>query len=109
MQSSVTACWRAVLNGLPRPTWQPYAERWMHAATDGGHEGDLLLELLVSAADRCEGRRGAAFAALYASARDAERTAPVGSSRAALTTDLLLQKICSAQRLSRPTTPPRAE
>ncbi|MFD9290362.1 hypothetical protein ACFWBV_19175 [Streptomyces sp. NPDC060030] len=109
VQSSVTTCWRAVLNGLPRPTWQPYAERWMHAATDDGHKGDLLLELLVSAADRCEGRRGAAFAALYATARDAERTAPVGSSRAALTTDLLLQKICSAQRLSRPTTPPRAE
>ncbi|MFE7268417.1 hypothetical protein ACFU9B_41635 [Streptomyces sp. NPDC057592] len=109
VQSSVTTCWRAVLNGLPRPTWQPYAERWMYAAADSGHEGDLLLELLVSAADRCEGRRGAAFAALYASARDAERTAPVGSSRAALTTDLLLQKIYSAQRLSQPTAPPRAE
>ena len=109
VQLSVTTCWRAVLNGLPRPEWQPYAERWIHTAADAGHESDLLLELLVGAADRCEGRRGAAFAALYASARDAERTAPVGSSRAALTTDLLLQKICSAQRLNRPTTPSHAE
>lgn len=108
VRSSLTTCWRAVLNGLPRPTWQPYAERWMHTAVDAGHRGASLLDLLVGAADQCEGRRGAAFAALYTSARDAERTAPGGSSRAALTTDLLLQKICSAQSLSRPTASPQA-
>jgi hypothetical protein len=108
VRSSLTTCWRAALNGLPRPAWQPYAERWIHTAVDGGHRSELLLNLLVGAADRCEGRRGAAFAALYASARDAERTAPGGSSRAELTTDLLLQKICSAQGRSRPTTPPQA-
>ncbi|MFB7557367.1 hypothetical protein [Streptomyces brevispora] len=108
VQSSVITCWRAVLNKLPRPTWQPYTERWLHASVDAGDKGGLLLDLLVGAADRCEGRRGAAFAALYASARDAERTAPGGSSRAALTTDLLFQKICSAQGLSRPITPPQA-
>ncbi|MFE7110386.1 hypothetical protein ACFU98_14100 [Streptomyces sp. NPDC057575] len=108
VQSSLTTCWRAVLIGLPRSTWQPYAERWIHTAVDAGHRGDSLLDLLVGAADQCEDRRGAAFAALYASARDAESTAPGGSSRAALTTDLLLQKICSAQAVSRPTTPPRA-
>ncbi|WP_406448004.1 hypothetical protein OG782_04030 [Streptomyces sp. NBC_00876] len=108
VRSSVITCWSAVLNRLPRPTWQPYAERWLHTSVDAGTRGDMLLDLLVGAADRCEGRRGAAFAALYASARDAERTAPGGSLRAALTTDLLLQKICSAQGLSRPITPPQA-
>ncbi|WP_327708442.1 hypothetical protein OG912_05555 [Streptomyces sp. NBC_00464] len=107
VQSSVITCWHAVLDRLPRPTWQPYAERWLHASVDAGDRGGLLLDILVGAADRCEGRRGAAFAALYASARDAERTAPGGSSRAALTTDLLLQRISSAQGRSRPITPPQ--
>jgi hypothetical protein len=108
VRSSLITSWSAVLNGLPRPAWQPCAERWIHQVTVAGHRGELLLDLLVGAADQCEGRRGAAFAALYASARDAERTTPGGSSRAALTTDALLQKIRSAQRLGRPTRPPHA-
>ncbi|MFF3285627.1 hypothetical protein [Streptomyces sp. NPDC003023] len=108
VQSALTTCWSAVLNGLPRPMWQPYAERWIHQVAVAGHQGGLLLDLLVGAADLCEGRRGAAFAALYATARDAERTTPGGSSSATLTTDLLLQKICSAQSRNRPTAPPQA-
>ncbi|MEU7489081.1 hypothetical protein [Streptomyces sp. NPDC042319] len=101
-QDSLTNCWRAVLAGLPRPAWQPYAERWLHTATDAGHRGDLLLDVLVGAAARCGDRRGAIFAALYASARAAEGTSPGGPSRATATTDLLLQKISEAQGLGRP-------
>ncbi|MFJ1747274.1 hypothetical protein ACIOJD_13655 [Streptomyces sp. NPDC088116] len=107
VQSSLTTCWGAVLNELPRTTWQPHAERWLHTATVTDHRGDVLLDLLVGAADRCDDRRGATFAALYASARDAERTAPGGSAHAAVTTDLLLKKICAAQGLGPPTTPPQ--
>ncbi|MGW3402620.1 hypothetical protein [Streptomyces zhihengii] len=108
VQHSLTACWSAVLLGLPRPAWQPYAENWMHTAAVTGRRGELLLALLVSAAHRCEARRGAAFAALYASARDAEQTAPGGPAGAALVTDLLLGQISSAQNRARPATPLRA-
>ena len=108
VQRSVTTCWRAVLSDFPRTTWQPYAESWLHAATVTGHRGDVLLDVLVGAADRCDDRRGATFAALYASARDAERTAPMGSASASVTSELLLRKICAAQGLGPPTTPPQA-
>ncbi|WP_437105672.1 hypothetical protein [Streptomyces sp. enrichment culture] len=106
VRESLTSGWRAVLKGLPRAVWHPYAERWLHAATDAGHRGDLLLDLLVGAADRCENQRGTIFAALYASARAAERTALHGTARAAATTDQLLQKISTAQGLGRPAVPP---
>ncbi|MDT0429648.1 MULTISPECIES: hypothetical protein [Streptomyces] len=108
VQASLTTCWQAVLNGLPHKAWQPHAARWLHAATATGRRGNILLDLLVEAADRCDGRRGATFAALYASARDAERTDPFGLARAEVTTDLLLQKISAAQGLGPPTTPPHA-
>jgi hypothetical protein len=90
VQDSVTRCWHAVLDRLPRAEWQPDAERWLHVATDSGRRGDLLLDLIISAADRCEGKRGATFAALYASARAAERTSPAEDERATATTDRLL-------------------
>ncbi|MEU8700973.1 hypothetical protein AB0C61_25600 [Streptomyces sp. NPDC048680] len=109
VQNALTACWQAVLRGQPRTAWQPHAERWLHRAAVTDHRGAILLDVLVGAAARCDDRRGAVFAALYASARDAERTAPFRSSYAAVTTDLLLQKICTAQGLGQPTTPPRAE
>ncbi|MGW0771655.1 hypothetical protein [Streptomyces sp. NPDC002676] len=99
VQNSVTTCWRTVLHGLPRATWQPYAERWLHTATDSEHRGELLLDLIVGAADQCGDRRGATFAELYASARSAESTAPDGAARAAATTERLLQKISAAQGL----------
>ncbi|MGW9498167.1 hypothetical protein ACWG5P_27990 [Streptomyces prasinus] len=106
-RESLTSGWRAVLKGLPRAVWHPYAERWLHTATDAGHRGDLLLDLLVGAADQCNDQRGTAFAALYASARAAERTAPHGTAaQAAATTDRLLQKISTAQGLGRPAAPP---
>ncbi|MEV5988051.1 hypothetical protein AB0L85_24040 [Streptomyces sp. NPDC052051] len=108
VQDSVTRCWQAVLGGLPRAKWQRYAGRWLHTAADSGRRGDLLLDLVVGAADRCEGKRGATFAALYASARAAERTCPAGAERATATTDRLLQKISAAQGLGPHTTPPRA-
>ncbi|MFC9285915.1 hypothetical protein [Streptomyces sp. NPDC057052] len=105
-RESLTSGWRAVLKGLPRAVWHPYAERWLHTATGAGHHGDLLLGLLVGAADRCDDQRGTAFAALYASARAAERTAPHGAAQAAATTDRLLQRISAAQGLGRPAAPP---
>jgi hypothetical protein len=108
VQTSLTTCWRAVLETLPRATWQPHAEHWLHTATDAGHLREVLLDLFVGAAEQCESRKGAAFAALYASARTAERTTPGGPSPDAHTTDLLLRKISAAQRRSRLTTPPPA-
>lgn len=107
VQDSLTTCWRAVLAELPPAAWQPSAERWFHrAADDTGHRGELLLDLLVGAAGRCQDRRGAIFAALYASARKSERTAPVGPARAGETTAMLLQKITAAQGLCPATEPP---
>ncbi|MFE7935585.1 hypothetical protein ACFU6S_44065, partial [Streptomyces sp. NPDC057456] len=106
VQHSLTTCWRAVLAMLPRATWQPHAERWLHrAGTDTGHRSGLLLDLLVSAADRCEDKRGEVFAALYASARAVERAPEGGSARSIETTELLLHKISVAQGLG-PATPP---
>jgi hypothetical protein len=108
VQRSLITCWYAVLAELPRATWQPHAARWLHrAADDTGHRGELLLDLLVTAAERCGGRRGEAFAALYASAREAERTAPGGPARSVETTELLLHKISVAQGLG-PAAPPPA-
>jgi hypothetical protein len=108
VQRSLTTCWSAVLAQLPRVTWQPYAARWLHrAADDTGHRGELLLGVLVSAAERCGDRRGEVFAALYASARDAERTAPGGPARSVEATALLLHKISAAQGLD-PAAPPPA-
>lgn len=107
VQRSLITCWYAVLAELPRTTWQPHAARWLHrAADDTGHRGEFLLDLLVSAAERCEGRRGEAFAALYASAREAERTAPGGPARSVETTELLLHKISVAQGLGPAASPP---
>ncbi|MFF0225444.1 hypothetical protein [Streptomyces sp. NPDC004629] len=105
VQNSVITCWGAVLDTLSHGEWQPYAERWMHTATDAGHRGELLLDLAVSAADRCGDKRGTAFAALYASARSAERTAPGGAARAAAITEQLLHKISAAQGLALHDTP----
>ncbi|MFE7974278.1 hypothetical protein [Streptomyces shenzhenensis] len=107
VQDSLTTCWRAVLAELPPVTWQPSAERWFHrAGDDTGHRGELLLDLLVGAAERCQDRRGTVFAALYASARKSERTAPGGPARAGETTAMLLQKITAAQGLCPVTVPP---
>ncbi|MER6528183.1 hypothetical protein [Streptomyces sp. NPDC001508] len=109
VQHSLTTCWHAVLAGLPRATWQPHAARWLRRAADGiGRRGELLLDLLVSAAERCGERRGEAFAALYASAREAERTAPGGLKRSVETTELLIHKISVAQGLGPATPPPSA-
>lgn len=108
VQRSLTTCWQAVLADLPRPTWQPQAERWLHwAAEDAGGLRDVLLDLLVGAAGRCGDGRGEAFAALYASAREAERTAPDAPTRSAEATELLLHKISVAQGIG-PATPPPA-
>lgn len=103
VQRSLTVCWHAVLAGLPRTAWHPYAERWLHRAAGGGTCGEHLLDVLVHAAERCDNRRGTVFASLYASARDAERTALATPARAAATTELLLTKISAAQGLG-PTT-----
>lgn len=108
VQRSLTTCWQAVLAELPRPTWQPQAEHWLHhAADDTTHRGEFLLDLLVNAAEHCEERQGELFAALYASAREAERTAPESLARTIETTELLLHKINVAQGLE-PATPPSA-
>lgn len=105
-RESLISGWRAVFKELHHVEWHPYAERWLHTAAGAVHRGDLLLNLLVTAADRCENQRGMAFAALYTSARAAERTAPHGTARAVATTDRLLQKISAAQGLGRLAAPP---
>ncbi|MBC2876712.1 MULTISPECIES: hypothetical protein [Streptomyces] len=106
VQRSLTTCWHAVLAGLPRTTWQPHAEHWLlQAAEDTGHRGELLLDLVVSAADRCGERRGEVFAALYASARAAERLSPGDPTRSVETTELLLDKIGVVQGVGGPATP----
>ncbi|MGW3266645.1 hypothetical protein [Streptomyces sp. NPDC001056] len=106
VRRSLTACWCAVLAGLPRTTWQSQAAAWLHRATEGADRVDAsLLDLLVDAAEQGRERRGELFAALYAAARAAERTAPGGPVRAAETTGLLLHKIGAAQGL-RPAGPP---
>jgi hypothetical protein len=105
-QRSLTTCWHAVLTELPPPQWQTEVRRWLHRAAAGtGPQDGVLLDLLVSAAQRCTEKRGKVFALLYACARDAERTAPGDVARAAETTDLLLHKISAAQGIA-PTTPP---
>ncbi|MEV6568566.1 hypothetical protein [Streptomyces kronopolitis] len=98
MQGCVTTGWRAVLVHLPQAHWHPYAKRWLHTASDAGDRRDLLLDLLVDAADR----DGTSLAALYAVARAAEPTTSSGSAHGVTTTDRLLQKISAAQGL-RPT------
>ncbi|MFD7921880.1 hypothetical protein ACFV3R_21955 [Streptomyces sp. NPDC059740] len=105
-QHSLTTCWHAVLTELPPPQWQAHARRWFHwAAADTGPHGVLLLDLLVSAAQRCTEKRGKVFALLYACARDAERTARGDVARAAETTGLLLHKISAAQDIARAAPP----
>ncbi|WP_215449574.1 hypothetical protein [Streptomyces sp. ATCC 21386] len=106
VQGSLTTCWHAVLAELPPPQWQAEARRWLHwAAAEAGPHRGLLLDLLVSAAQRCTGNRGKVFALLYACARDAERTGPGDAARAAETTGLLLRKISAAQGIA-PAPPP---
>ncbi|MBM4792339.1 ATP-binding protein [Streptomyces sioyaensis] len=108
VQGCVTFGWREVFAQLPRSYWQPYAQRWLHTASDTGDHHDLLLDLLVDAAAG-DGKR---LATLYAVARSAEPTTSGGPARGVATTDRLLQKISAAQGLgpsaarSRPT-PPR--
>ncbi|NED79974.1 hypothetical protein G3I76_07665, partial [Streptomyces sp. SID11233] len=68
-------CWTAVFSRVPPRTWQPYAERWLHRAA-GSPLRDILLRVLVGAAASLPRGRGPVFAALYACARDAERTDP---------------------------------
>ncbi|MFF2652941.1 hypothetical protein [Streptomyces sp. NPDC058045] len=99
VQQPLAVGWQAVLTGLPRSAWQPYAARWLHHSGEvTRHRGELLLDILVEAAGGCGLRRGEALASLYVSARAAERTAPGGPLRAAETTALLFHKIGAAQR-----------
>ncbi|MFD8723182.1 hypothetical protein ACFV2H_35735 [Streptomyces sp. NPDC059629] len=106
VQRSLITCWRAVLTyAVSRPEGRRVAPRtemqsWLHWAAEGaGDRGEVLLDLLVAAADRCGEDRGAAFAALYASARQAECASPGAGAHSAETTDLLLHKIGVAQNL----------
>lgn len=101
VQECVTSGWREVFAELPQPYWQPYAQRWLHTASDAGDHRDLLLGLLVNAA----GRNGGHLAALYSAARAAEPTTAGGAARGVATTDHLLQKISAAQGL-RPSAAP---
>ncbi|CAL9351932.1 hypothetical protein [Streptomyces sp. enrichment culture] len=106
VRRSLITCWRAVLtHAVSRPEGRrvtPRAEiqSWLHWAAEGaGDRGEVLLDLLVTAADRCGEGRGAAFAALYASARQVEFTSPGADAHSTETTDLLLHKIGVAQNL----------
>ncbi|MFG2289678.1 hypothetical protein ACGFOU_26845 [Streptomyces sp. NPDC048595] len=108
VQRCVTFGWQEVFARLPQAYWQPYAQHWLHTASDTGNRHDLLLDLLVNAA----AGNGKRLATLYSVARAAEPTASGGSARGVATTDRLLQKISMAQGL-RPSaapsspTPPR--
>ncbi|PAK27193.1 hypothetical protein CJD44_05695 [Streptomyces sp. alain-838] len=111
VRRSLITCWRAVLTeAVSRPEGRPMATRaeirhWLHWAAEGaGDRGELLLDVLVEAADRCGEDRGSTFAVLYTSARQAECASPAYDARSAKTTDLLLQKIGVAQGLG-PATP----
>ncbi|MEU2060676.1 hypothetical protein [Streptomyces sp. NPDC013455] len=115
VRHSLITCWRAVLiHAVSRkdgPHVAPRAEiqSWLHWADEGaGDRGEVLLDLLVAAADRCGEDRGAAFAALYTSARRAECASPGAGSRFAETTDLLLHKIGVAQNLGNAAPPASA-
>ncbi|MFI1096049.1 hypothetical protein [Streptomyces sp. NPDC020917] len=100
IQRSLTTCWHGVLASLPRTQWQPQVARWLQtAAGDDGAGGDMLLDVLVGAAGRCDGRSGSVFAALYTLAREAERSTQGDRKRAAATTERLLSKIRTAQGL----------
>ncbi|MEV6011256.1 hypothetical protein AB0M29_31105 [Streptomyces sp. NPDC051976] len=100
VQRSLTVCWHAVLSALPRTQWHPQVEHWLHsAASEEQVSGELLLDILVVAAQRCGSRRGSVFAALYASAREAERSTDADPKRAVATTELLLSKIRAVQGL----------
>ncbi|MFJ4437777.1 hypothetical protein [Streptomyces sp. NPDC088923] len=91
------SCWTAVFGRLSPRTWQPYAERWLHRAA-GSQLRDTLLVILVGAAASLPRGRGSVFAALYACARNAERTDPEDPARAAATSAALLTLITDAQR-----------
>ncbi|QMV20974.1 hypothetical protein GQS52_03340 [Streptomyces sp. SCUT-3] len=97
--------WGAVLRRCPRRTWEPHAQRWLHTACTAGDHDGLLLDVLVAAA----APQGDLFAALYATARSGQRSAPGGPERGAAVTDRLLAKISAAQGLRpAPPPPPRA-
>ncbi|GAA2662928.1 hypothetical protein [Streptomyces lunalinharesii] len=100
VRECVSLGWLVVFRHLPRLDWQPYAERWLHLASDSASDDrrDLLLDLLVNGA----GGDGTHFAVLYAVARAAEPTTSGGPARGAATTDRLLQKISAAQGLRPP-------
>ncbi|MFB6436569.1 hypothetical protein ACFCVY_07260 [Streptomyces sp. NPDC056411] len=103
VQDCITSGWREVFTELPQPHWLPYAQHWLHTASDTDDRRDLLLDLLVNAA----GGNGRHLAALYSAARGAEPTTPGGSARGVATTDRLLQKISAAQGLRPSSTPSR--
>ncbi|MGW2487903.1 hypothetical protein ACWCV9_11845 [Streptomyces sp. NPDC001606] len=112
VRHALITCWRAVLTHAvsrtegPRMTPRTGIQSWLRWAAEGaGDRGEVLLDLLVAAADRCGEDRGAAFAALYASARRAECASPGSGSHSVKTTDLLLHKIGVAQNLG-PAAPP---
>jgi hypothetical protein len=101
VQDCAVAGWAESLARLPRPQWQPYAQRWLHTACTADNHRDLLLALLVDAADR----NGRTLAVLYSVARAAEPTAPGGRASGAAITERLLQRISTAQGLRPPAAP----
>ncbi|MFC8065916.1 hypothetical protein [Streptomyces sp. NPDC057293] len=101
VQRALTTCWHAALTSCPPSRWQPNAELWLHRAADSvGRHRELLLDVLVGAAERCGEARGEAYAALYACSRSAERTARGSVAHSLAVTEQLLCKITAAQSIT---------
>lgn len=107
VQRSLTICWAAALAALPPPRWQPQAELWLQQAADAAElHRELMLDVLVGAADRCGEARGEAYAALYACARAAEHTKRGGVTSSLAVTERLLDKVTAAGGTNRATAGP---
>lgn len=52
VRAQLTACWGAVLGNRPKPAWEPYAARWLTAASDSARHREQLLDILLDACDR---------------------------------------------------------
>lgn len=106
VRRSLTDCWQRTLRSRERPEWHARAVEWLRVGATADPDGGPLVDILVEAADRSGENRGAGFAALYASAREAELADAGGPAAEVATTGLLLRRISAAQGLAAGT-PPR--
>ncbi|KNE83463.1 MULTISPECIES: hypothetical protein [Streptomyces] len=95
LRRGLTMCWNALFKRLPHHLWEEQVRRWFTTASENEEHADLLLDVLVNAAER----RGGTLARLYVIARHwVQPPNPVPGSRDTLVTRLF-QKINAAQGL----------